>query len=817
MPIDYIDNLEPGYSVRAKLNALIDEVNTLTAAESVPHMLYGSTHTDVDDTNLPGQGSYLGYDAIEGKWTAFPSFNTATEFGNGPPTQSGPGEGALYIDLDTGETYQWLSASWEAQGVTFAVYDAAQVALTPDVHTVPSWDAPWEPQYRTEAVAWVEGGTYYPQQMVYVNGYLCIANTETSEFPAPTVKGQPGFLYDGLSPDTSSVAKQVVFGQRYTFVDAVEVDSIRLNAQNGYEYSLYIVRDPLGGTLVNELLSYTAQATDVAEIDIPSEVFAAGETWDFVVIASEPDPAPVTFTGDWDYTTPANDATPVAGEVVQSDRATGDFRIHKIDDGGTDRSTELEALDVGDVIQFGTGTRWAIQSVTDSGTYMSFGVSPTIQESPDGVTTFTFETTTPATLTYLNDPNFYTANAEVQGFLAIDANYASAVVDQDAYAIDIEVQRLTQSADWDIYGTPGGSGGGGGGSPVVTTETVQVTEEIASTTLATAGEFDFQNIPQNYDRIYLRGRIRTTDAVTATGVEIFFNGDENSNNYHRQMLHATDGAASGAETENSSSVAPAPGSLSPTDAWAYVTIEVPDYRGDGLKAGMGTFHIYRDDEVIQMGLRSTQHKTLTAAITRVLVQDDNAAEGLIGELTLFGERSMNVVTNVTGGGGGGTTSYWTLDGDDIVNNNAGSVGIGGTPVVGHALEIFGEIAEMTDVDGPPKFRLVRDSAPPILGNPLGQLHFRGFDGTEFKNGGMVRGVATAPWSETDNASRVEIRAVAPGTAALTTVLMAYGNGEVHGIMSGSQITNILSHIKVMTQAEYDAALILPDVLYIIRG
>ena len=331
-------------------------------------------------------------------------------------------------------------------------------------HTL-AWDGTdFGLDYRTKLVPYLGGQTYYPQETVFVDGYLSSALVETTDYPAPVPVGVPANIYLGLAPSAPASAKQIIFGNRYTWSVSGYLDTYRVRTTAGNNYTLYSVSDPLGTPIVAELSSFTADATGWLEISVPQRLILAGAVFDLIAVVSEPDPTPTTWNGDWNYSTPVNLAVPIAGQIIHANNALQLLRVHKTDNAAGDRGAELLALTVGDIIET-QGLRWSIQSITDAGTYVTFGIAPGIQAAADALSNFLFETVAATPITRMEDVNWWATNGagQVQGMYIEDGEYSAITPNNNAYGTDIHVVEATLSADWAIFGVPGGGGGGGGG------------------------------------------------------------------------------------------------------------------------------------------------------------------------------------------------------------------------------------------------------------------------------------------------------------------------------------------------------------------
>jgi len=305
--------------------------------------------------------------------------------------------------------------------------------------------------------AWAVGD-YLLNDVVRDGAYTMVANTATSDRPAPQTVGSPEFIYKGTGAVNHIVnATQIVFGTRYILPYALQYSKIRVYTKTENRYLLYIVKDPLGTPIFNQVGDFTAISDGWQEFTVPEEILLAGVAFDAVVVSNKPDDVPTTWVGDWDYSTPNNATNPTSGEIVHADKALDEFRIHKTDDNGGDRGTELEALTIGDIITDGS-IRWAIQGITDNTTWMNFIVSPTTQRA-DGVTSFTFETVTAKDLETAREVDYNLGNSQVRGLFIADGGYTSIVPDDNQYGVDIMFQQMSVSADWELLAVSGGASG----------------------------------------------------------------------------------------------------------------------------------------------------------------------------------------------------------------------------------------------------------------------------------------------------------------------------------------------------------------------
>jgi len=301
--------------------------------------------------------------------------------------------------------------------------------------------------------AWT-AGTYVMNDVVLDNSWTMVCVAASTEAPAaPQLIGSSAYLYAGASPTAQVTAKQVWFGNRYTATVAASILKLRIYAITDTHYDTMIVTDPGGaGERVHPGTSFVAVSTGWVEVPISADVVPVGTVFDVMVRANEPDPTPTVWSGNWDYTMPNNPTIPTAGNISHSAKELGSLRINKTGDDG-DHTVAIEALAVGDIIE-GSGQRWTIQAINDNTTWIDFTVSPAAQGAAGGVQAFNFETVTATPIDYMSDPAYWGAGP-TQGMLIVDGLYGDIVPDSNAYGVDIEVQELLLSPDWEVMSYSG--------------------------------------------------------------------------------------------------------------------------------------------------------------------------------------------------------------------------------------------------------------------------------------------------------------------------------------------------------------------------
>ena len=346
---------------------------------------------------------------------------------------------------ERGWPQQGVSLSWQPDRYRGVIGMVENLAMR--VQEIENTRTRWLGAYQT-------GVEYVKSDQVLSNGWLAIANQTTYENPAPYPIGDPFDFYQGAAPTTSLTTATLIVGNEYTFVEPELLTGYRVLAPViGNTYTLTIIVEIDGRQTFNQIATWEEAIGDTREFAATSTIFDVGDKAAIYLTIREPDPTPTTFNGNWNYTKPNNEGTPLPGDIIHANRLSSSFRIHKTDNDGGDRSAELEGLNVGDLIDSPNLT-WSIQAIIDNGTWMDFTVAPTQQDGISvGVTNFVFSTNAPTPITHMRDPNYWVAPpvgaATVRGFIST-GTLEDAVYSADAFGVDILGQKVSASTHWDI-------------------------------------------------------------------------------------------------------------------------------------------------------------------------------------------------------------------------------------------------------------------------------------------------------------------------------------------------------------------------------
>ena len=309
------------------------------------------------------------------------------------------------------------------------------------------------------AEGFVQGNVYERGDEVANGSQIAEAIVDgATEYPFISPTGDPLESYDGTLTDTNDTQKNIVFGQRFQINIGGYINSVKVYVHAGQDYTLYSVVDPLGSPVFNQYIQFTADTTGWLDVNTGQITVSAGSVIDIVVLASEPAATPTTFDLTYNYQTPQNPGAPAAGAITHSRSAPGQMSISYTATGGADATAQLQSLTTGD--SFSTATQqWVITTIADNGTYITFGVSPAVNDST-GTKVFTFETVTPTPIDYSFETDYYNPqpfpNVTINGIIGLGTGYAGATIDDSAYGVNLIVQDAYVPTQWSVKVTSEG-------------------------------------------------------------------------------------------------------------------------------------------------------------------------------------------------------------------------------------------------------------------------------------------------------------------------------------------------------------------------
>jgi hypothetical protein len=210
-------------------------------------------------------------------------------------------------------------------------------------------------------------------------------------------------------------------------------------------------------------------------------------------------------------------------------------------------------------------------------------------------------------------------------------NDTSYVIDQNEGWIDIGYKNA--DTNWEVAAS---------GMPytLIPTKTRTVRTLIETITNGTGAVFDFNNIPAGYDRLIIKGNIRSEAVAILDGAHIYLNADTTASNYHSQQCGGHNGAASMGEGAYPN-VALIAGASSVSNEYAQVTIEIENPGSSYNKTALGRVATNFSTDELFTGVFAV-NSIITAAITRIRIDDDAASGLLFGDLSLYGEQDEEI-------------------------------------------------------------------------------------------------------------------------------------------------------------------------------
>lgn len=324
-----------------------------------------------------------------------------------------------------------------------------------------AWQGDWAP------------GTYNTFDVVRDDNWTMIANTSTDERPAPQPSGDAQWLRDLFSPpafsETSSNETVLYVGQRYNFTPAFIALGMRVwfpTAAAGLEYKIWAVYNPTGSyRIINLYPGDVIDSTDTDKwLEIPfGQIYVENNTLVDIIIILKAPTSLVDFTFEWNYSKSNGD--PPAGSIYhQGGSAIDEIRVHEQDSGLVDRTVQLDNIGPGSTIAMdSTGAQWDVLESSKTGDVYSFVVDPGAR-SDNATSDFTFQYYGSSPINYVYNTNLYAADARIQGYFGntYDPDNA-AYINENGYGLDIELQSVIVSDDWDVVAQPTGTSTAGGG------------------------------------------------------------------------------------------------------------------------------------------------------------------------------------------------------------------------------------------------------------------------------------------------------------------------------------------------------------------
>ena len=320
-------------------------------------------------------------------------------------------------------------------------------------------------QYAKWGGVWSSAKSYTWNTMVHDDGWLMIANKDTTERPAPQPIGSPEF---DLPLDPGYAIQENVgvvwSGHELTLIKNGWIKSLsvwvpELSESTNYRIIIANITDP-DNPSITTLEEPVLNLNDWTVLGIGNTPFTAGSVM-LVILDALNSGGDTIYTGGWTRTTDQNATEPTAGNWNK--RTQDDvLRINHIDADSVNRQTELEGFIPGTSIQF-VSTDDPNQSVayyvdvttpgTNAVVYNVTRSSTGIAGEPDvsDICTMTATVPVPQSTKYVQRAGYWPSNpttfASHRGLLRLSG--VDQPVPDDAFGVRVEFQEATTSLDWD--------------------------------------------------------------------------------------------------------------------------------------------------------------------------------------------------------------------------------------------------------------------------------------------------------------------------------------------------------------------------------
>lgn len=298
--------------------------------------------------------------------------------------------------------------------------------------------------------------TYERGQVVHTHAWQCIALRTTNESPTPYATGNP-FWLSGLGDTPAWQAQQINASAVVTVLRTKwdrngMVNRIRFHVDEigpNITYEMGVVAEPLSAAPRYLVLMPETEmnAAGWTVWPVGGAIKLSGQLDDYVLIKRSK-VTPQGFSAPWDQ---KNKNGNPSSKEMNHQNSGAQMRFHHTDATENNQRTNLEAVPAGAELTAG-GTTWSITNVSTQGSHVRYDVNPAVRLSEDERQySFSYGTAAPLGVVYIQD--HYLANPNAWGMIGTAYDEHGAL-DKNQYGIDVELEGIAISDDWNVITLP---------------------------------------------------------------------------------------------------------------------------------------------------------------------------------------------------------------------------------------------------------------------------------------------------------------------------------------------------------------------------
>ena len=312
-------------------------------------------------------------------------------------------------------------------------------------------------------------GTYVQYDTIFDEGWSFVANTTTTDKPAPHILNEAQFFLPTNPVWNTPTSGDRVFNSikitvpEDSLVKATKYRFWSVSTSVDYTYIIWkVVSDGAGGNIFTQLINITGDSSTLGwnEIAIDSAFRYEGTEADLVLETINSSTSTVV-TGGWIREGDSNNNEP-ATQQWNKDKNSNILRISVTDLDSANRQTELLGIVAGSTIRFidtinnNKSVTYSILADPTLGTTAVLYEVVQSTQGPGGIplvgdtTTMNSDTATPSITSYVTDPTGLAAYGSAQGGISLTGSYADMTYGVASYGIDIQIQPYSYSHDWDL-------------------------------------------------------------------------------------------------------------------------------------------------------------------------------------------------------------------------------------------------------------------------------------------------------------------------------------------------------------------------------